>query len=473
MTNKLSLAILAFCMACAATVAHAQGLRSGGLGGGAAPSTTTGFGLPSLGAPPAANVTREADYIVALVNSEPITRNQLEQAVARVRQQAEGQQQLPPDRVLYPQVLEQLINTRVELQSAKDMGITINDAMVDQVALNIARQNNINDLTELRRRVEGDGMTWSGFRANLREQLTLSRVREQAQSSRTQVSEREIDDYLAAHRQEQQAAANQVNLAQILVAVPENASADQVARLQAKAQGLADQARQPNADFAALARANSDGSAVDREQGGAMGLRPADRYPDLFIDNTRSLPVGGVAGPVRSGAGFHILKVLERPSANVSGGVVVTQTHARHILLRPDAQLTEAQAVTRLGQMRDAILAGRADFATLARQQSQDGSAAEGGDLGWANPGQFVPEFEQALNRLDAGQISEPLVSRFGVHLIQVIERRQGTVSEREQRESVRAILREQKADESYSEWMREIRSRAFVEYRNAPGSAP
>lgn len=458
-------------MACAATLAQAQGLRSGGLGAGAAPSPSAGFGLSTLSAP-SVNVTREADYIVALVNSEPITRNQLEQAVARVRQQAEGQQ-LPPERVLYPQVLEQLINTRIELQSAKEMGITINDAMIDQVALNIARQNNISDLAELRRRVEADGMTWSGFRVNLREQLTLSRVREQAQNSRAQVSEREIDDYLAEHRQEQQAAANQVNLAQILVAVPENASADQVARLQAKAQGLADQARQANADFAALARANSDGSAIDREQGGAMGLRPADRYPELFIQNTQSLPVGGIAGPIRSGAGFHILKVLERPHASANIGVIVTQTHARHILLRPDAQMTEAQAIARLGQMRDAVLSGRADFAVLARQQSQDGSAAEGGDLGWANPGQFVPEFEQVLNRLDPGQISEPLVSRFGVHLIQVIERRQGTVSEREQRESVRAILREQKSDESYAEWMREIRSRAFVEYRNAPGSAP
>jgi len=386
-----------------------------------------------------------------------------------VRQQAAGQQ-LPPAAQLYPQVLDQLINTRVELQSAKEMGVNISEPMVDQVALNIAQQNQIGDLAELRRRVEADGLTWNGFRSNLREQLTLSRVREQAQNSRTQISEREIDDYLLEHGQggAQQAASASVNLGHILIELPENATADVVARQQAKAQSLADQARQPNADFAALAKANSNSSA-ERDQGGAMGLRPADRYPELFIQSTQSLPVGGIAGPIRSGAGFHILKVLERPSAGNGGGVQVTQTHARHILLRPDAQLSEAAAVERLGQMRRDIVSGKADFATLARQQSEDGSAEQGGDLGWANPGMFVPEFEQALNRLQPGQVSEPLVSRFGVHLIEVLERRQGTVSEREQRDSVRAILREQKSEESYAEWMREIRARAFVEYRNTP----
>ncbi|MFT4191754.1 MAG: peptidylprolyl isomerase [Comamonas sp.] len=467
MTKKFSLAILASCLLSSVAVpAQAQGLRSGlSLGG----SSGNAFSLPSLSAAPAAAVAREADYIVAIVNSEPITRYQLEQAVVRVRQQAQGQQ-LPPPAQLYPQVLEQLINDRAELQAAKDLGVDVNDTMIDQVALNIARQNGLGDLAQLRRRVEADGMTWNGFRTTLREQITLSRVREQAGNGRAQISERDIDDYLAAHGQGG-AASGPVNLAQILVAVPEGASAQQVEQLQAKAQQLAEQARQPGADFGALAKANSDGSAVDREQGGAMGLRPADRYPELFITSTRSTPIGGVVGPVRSGAGFHILKVLERPQAP-TGGVLVTQTHARHILLRPAANLSEAQAIARLDQMRQDILAGRADFATLARQQSEDGSAAQGGDLGWANPGQFVPEFEQALNQLDAGQISEPLVSRFGVHLIQVVERRQGTVSEREQRDSVRAILREQKADESYADWVRDIRSRAFVEYRNAP-SAP
>jgi peptidyl-prolyl cis-trans isomerase SurA len=466
MIKRSSLAVLATCaLSIASLTAQAQGLRGGsGFGAG----TGSSFALPSLTAP-MVQATREADYIVALVNSEPITRIQLEQAVQRVRLQAQGQT-LPPAAQLYPQILEQLINTRLELQSAKDMGISINDALIDQVALNIARQNQIADLAELRGHLEADGMSWSSFRNTLREQLLVSRVREQAQNSRTQVSEREIDDYLAEHHLGTQAV-KQVNLAQILVAVPEQATAEQVAALQAQADQLAQQARAPGADFAALAREHSSASASEREQGGALGLRPADRYPELFIAQTQVLPLGGIAGPLRSPAGFHILKVLERPRAG-AGGVLVTQTHARHILLRPTAQLSEAQAIARLGQMRHDILSGRADFATLARQQSEDGSAEQGGDLGWANPGQFVPEFEQALNRLEDGQISEPLVSRFGVHLVQALERRQGTVSEREQRDSVRAILREQKGEESYADWMREIRSRAFVEYRSTP-SAP
>jgi peptidyl-prolyl cis-trans isomerase SurA len=199
-----------------------------------------------------------------------------------------------------------------------------------------------------------------------------------------------------------------------------------------------------------------------------MGLRPANRYPPLFLESTRTLGVGEISGLVRSGAGFHILKVIEKNSAGLPS-MTVTQSRARHILLRPTPQLTEGALVEKLKQYRTRILAGQADFADLARENSQDGSAAQGGDLGWANPGMFVPEFEAVMNRLTPNQISEPLVSRFGVHLIQLTERRNTTLSPSEQRETVRAILRDKKLDEAYALWVQELRGRAYVELREPP----
>jgi peptidyl-prolyl cis-trans isomerase SurA len=197
-----------------------------------------------------------------------------------------------------------------------------------------------------------------------------------------------------------------------------------------------------------------------------MGLRPADRYPDLFIDATRNLKSGEVADPVRSGAGFHVLKVLERRQINT---LVVTQTRARHILLRPSAQLSQAQAVAKLADVRRAVVSGKADFAEQARQMSQDGSAQQGGDLGWANPGMFVPEFEEVMNRLRPGQVAEPLVSRFGVHLIEVTDRRNAPMTDQEQRNLARNVLREKKIEEAYGAWVQDIRSRAYVEMREPP----
>jgi peptidyl-prolyl cis-trans isomerase SurA len=197
-----------------------------------------------------------------------------------------------------------------------------------------------------------------------------------------------------------------------------------------------------------------------------MGLRPADRYPELFMDATRGLKTGEVAAPVRSAAGFHVLKVLERRQINT---LVVAQTRARHILLRPTAQMSQTQAVAKLAEVRQAIVSGKADFAVMARQMSQDGSAQQGGDLGWANPGMFVPEFEEVMNRLRPGQVAEPLVSRFGVHLIEVTDRRNAPMTDQEQRNLARNVLREKKINESYATWVQDIRSRAYVEMREPP----
>jgi peptidyl-prolyl cis-trans isomerase SurA len=250
----------------------------------------------------------------------------------------------------------------------------------------------------------------------------------------------------------------------VLIAVPENSSESAVKALGERAADVARRAR-AGENFTELAKAFSQ--TPDRgANGGEMGLRPADRYPELFLEATRQLKVGDVAAPVRSSAGFHILKVLERRQATT---LLVTQTRARHILLRPSAQISQGQAVAKLTQVRQAVVSGKSDFAVLARELSQDGSAQQGGDLGWANPGMFVPEFEQVMNRLRPGQVAEPLVSRFGVHLIEVTDRRNAPMSEQEQRTMARNALREKKLDEAYATWVEDIRGRAYVEMREPP----
>ena len=239
----------------------------------------------------------------------------------------------------------------------------------------------------------------------------------------------------------------------------------QIAALENRAKSALARAR-AGQDFSALVAELSD--APDRANGGQMGLRTPDRYPTIFIEATQNLASGDISSLVRSGAGFHILKVIEKRNSGLPN-MTVTQSRARHILLRPNANLTEKAAMEKLAEYKRRIVAGQADFAALARDNSQDSSAAQGGDLGWASPGMFVPEFEEVMNRLAPGQISEPLISRFGVHLIQLNERRQATLSQREQMEAVRALLREKKIDEAYTIWVQDLRDRTYVEIREAP----
>jgi peptidyl-prolyl cis-trans isomerase SurA len=308
------------------------------------------------------------------------------------------------------------------------------------------------------------GLDVESFRTNIRQQLTLQRLREREVEARVRVTEADIDRFLA-QKQDNPGADLQLHLAQILVAVPEEADATRLTTLMARAQTVAAKARS-GADFAELAREFSD--SPDRTSGGSLGLRTADRYPDLFVTAIRAVPVGGVAGPVRSPAGLHVLKVLDKRIAGMPDAFI-TQTRARHILLRPSVNLSESAAQAQLAALRQRIVAGQADFAALAKERSQDGSASQGGDLGWVGPGVFVPEFEEVMAKLAPNQISEPVVSRFGVHLIQVLERRQVELTPREQREQIRQLVREQKLDEAYLKWQEEIRMRAYVEMRGAP----
>ncbi|NDP63139.1 peptidylprolyl isomerase [Polaromonas sp.] len=421
---------------------------------------------PAASTAPRAGAQRQADFIVVVVNSEPITNNEVRAKLLRTEQMLKQQgTAVPPRNELLPQLIERMISDKAQLQAAQASGLKIDDNAVEGAVQTVARQNQIT-VDELRLRLKADGIDYDQFRSEIRDELLISRLRQR--EVKVDVSESDIDAYLRDQQGQPGAASAApaaLNLAEILVAVPENATPDQVASLQAKAQQVLDRAR-AGADFAALAAEVS--ASASRGNGGQMGLRSADRYPPLFVEATQSLRAGGLAGPVRSAAGFHILKVIEKRQGGLPDAMVA-QTRARHILLRLTPQLTEAAAIEKLAGFKKRIVAGQADFAALARENSQDGSAKQGGDLGWAPAGAFVPEFEKVMNALAPNQVSDPLVSRFGVHLLQVLERREVPVSPRDQREMVRGMLREKKQEEALVRWAEDIRGRAYVEFREQP----
>ncbi len=423
---------------------------------------------PSLSLPriaPGDTTQRQADYIVAIVNSEPVTNNEVRTRVLRMEQQlSQRGGALPPREEITTQVLERLISERAQVQLARENGIKIDDAAVDNGVLTVARQNQV-DAPELRKRLEADGISWNQFRADLRDELLLTRVREREVEARITITDQELSSFIREQQDGPDASSIEINLAQILVVVPEAANAAQVQALQNRATRAAQRARSGE-DFSGLVKEFSD--APDSSNGGQLGMRPADRYPTLFVEATQTLRTGGIAGPVRSDAGFHVLKVIEKKQTSLAPATV-TQSRARHILLRVGGQMSETGARERLTELRRRIAAKQVDFAAAAKENSQDGSAKEGGDLGWANPGQFVPEFEEVMNSLAPGEVSQPLVSRFGVHLIQLVERRNSALSEREQREVARGILREKKSQEAYVSWAQEVRARAYVEMREPP----
>ncbi|CAM3445513.1 peptidylprolyl isomerase [Paracidovorax anthurii] len=469
----LGLACMAALVSLAPAGAGAQGLRSPGGSGLSAPSSAApslraapSIALPDPGASRGPAATRQADYIVAVVNTEPLTNNEVQARVLRLEHQlaAQGGEQ-PSRQVLVREVLERLINEKIQVQMATESGLKVDDFAISQAEQSVARQNNVS-IEEMHRRLAADGISTDRFRTELRNQLLIQRLRERDVESRVRVSDVEVDQYM--REQQQTSAADlskiELNLGHILVTVPENATPDVVEQRRQRAQQAADKVR-GGEDFGQVAREFSD--APGSANGGQLGLRPADRYPELFLRSTQQLPVGGIAGPVRSPAGFHVLKVIERSRAGIPNTAV--QTHARHILLRAGPQLSESAAAERLAEYRRRVVSGQADFATLAREYSQDGSAKQGGDLGWAGPGRYVPEFEEALDALKPGEISPPVVSRFGVHLIQLLERREAKLTQREQRDMVRDTVREKKLDEAFATWAQEARARAYVEYRDAP----
>lgn len=461
---------LLLCMACVSlvgTTASAQGVRltpTTSLSVTAPKATSPASNTGTAGAP--ASATIQADYIVAVVNSEPITNNEVRTRLIRFeRRLADQRVAMPPRAELMREVLEDVISEKIQLQLARESGLKIDDRAVDAAVLNFANQNKIS-VAELRSRSSADGIGFAQIRSDIQNQLLIQKLRDREISGRIVIQDSDIDAYLREQLGPTDATQLNIDLAQILIAVPDAATPSQVQNLRERAERILNRARAGD-DFFKLAQENSDAKDA-RTTGGQMGLRSVDRYPTLFTDATLNLNIGSISGIIRSGAGFHILKVLSKQQRS-SNEVNFVQTRARHILLRTGPQLSEAAAKAKLADFKNRIETKSADFATLAKENSQDGSAAEGGQLGWANPGQFVPEFESAMNQLKPGQISDPLVSRFGVHLIQVEERRQAQLTMAEQRELARNALREKKLDENFANWLRDLRSNAYVEFRDPP----
>ena len=404
------------------------------------------------------------DYIVALVNSEPITHGELQTQIRQVVESRGPQSApLPPAAELRAAVLERMVVERAQLQLARETGLRVDAASIDQAEANIAAQNQL-DVAQLRANLERRGTTQAAFRRQLRDQLLINRLQEREVETRIKISDTDVEAALAARKEAASDPQNQeVNLGHLFLALPENPSAAAVTQAQQQAQKIRDR-MQAGESFEALVQ---EFSAAERSNAGQIGVRRTDRYPPLFINASQALAVGAVSQWVRSDAGLHLLKVLERRVNGLSDTQV--QHHARHILLRPDAALTQQQAIAQLAAVRQGILAGATSFEAQARALSQDGSAAQGGDLGWAGPGLFVPEFEQVLQRLREKEIAEPLVSRFGVHLIELLERRNVDLTPAQLRERERNLLRTKRADEVFEGWVRDVRGRAFVEIRD-PG---
>ncbi|MCE2970759.1 MAG: peptidylprolyl isomerase [Burkholderiales bacterium] len=405
------------------------------------------------------------DRVVAVVNDEVITARELQQRVAMAEQQLRRQRIAPPPAaVLQRQVLERMIVDRAQLQLARETGVRVDDATVNAAIARIAEANRMS-LPEFRARLEQDGVSFARFREEVRDDILFTRLREREVESRIVVAEGEIDNFLAAQTGGSASANAEYNIAQILLRVPENASAERIDEVRRRAEQLVAQLK-GGADFGALAASNS--AAPEALQGGDLGWRSAERLPTLFLEAVAPLKPGEIAPIVRSPGGFHILKLVGKRGANEVqiSSAPVTQTRARHILLRVTDATPEPDVVRRLTDLRDRVVKGGQDFGQLARLHSVDGSATRGGDLGWLYPGDAVPEFEQAMAALDIGQVSVPVKSPFGWHLIQVQERRTEEVPVERNRLVARQALRERKSEEALQDWLRQLRDRTYVEIR-------
>ena len=407
----------------------------------------------------------EIDRVVAVVNTDVITLLELEaRRLAVERQLRQRRIEVPPADELRRQVLERMITDRAAVQAAREAGLRVDDAQLDRELARLAEDNRLTP-AQLRAQVERDGIAFARFREDLRDEMLISRLRSREIEGRLQVSEADVDAFLAEQRQAAGTVAPEYLLSHILLRVPEGASAAQIERQRLRGEEILRQLER-GGDFARLSAAFSD--APEAMSGGNLGWRAAERLPQLFLEAVESLKPGDPARLLRSPNGFHVLRLDDR---RAGGGTLATapvlQTRARHILMRPSEITPQADVLRRLAEVRDRLIAGRVEFADMARQYSVDGSASRGGDLGWLLPGDTVSAFERAMNALKPGEISEPVRSEFGYHLIQVLERRTEVATVDRQRQAARGALRERRIEEETQDWLRQLRDRAFVEYRD------
>ena len=462
-TTRLHHLKLAAALLCALTAGAAFGQATPA---SATPATGTAPANPGSGfLPPASSNANVVDAIRVVVNDEVITRNEVRKRVDQIVQRLRAQNtQLPPQEDLERQVIESMIVERAQVQLAKEMGVRVDDRMLDAAIGRIAQEQKMS-VQEMRNQMEKEGMAFAAFREEIRNEIMMQRLREHEVDSKIQVSDAEVDTYLAA---EKAAAAEriEVDIAQILVGIPANATPEQIAARRARADEVMRQLR-TGADFAKVAATYSDAS--DALRGGAIGWREADRLPPVFANELRKLSPGQVTPVIRSSTGFHILKLNDKRSLanNTPEQTVIEQTRARHILMKPTPAMSVDEVKRRLEEMRAKIESKAATFEELARQNSQDtSSAVKGGDLGWLYPGDVMPEFETVMATLKPGEMSGVVQTPFGFHLIQVLERKSEDVTLQKERNRARAVIRERKLVEAFEDWARQVRDRAYVEYR-------
>lgn len=402
----------------------------------------------------------DVDKVVAVINDDVITLYELDQRVNLVAAQLSKKNiPLPPLAVLERQLLERMIMEKLQIQFASESGIRVDDTQLNLAINRIAEQNGFSSTASFRAKLEADGVGYQAFREEVRKEIIFTRVREREVDSKIIISDSEVDNYLA-NKARQGSAGEEFHLAHILIVVPEQASAENIQAARDRAEHALKELK-AGADFAQVAAGYSD--ADDALKGGELGWRKSDRIPPLFMNELQTLEPGKVTSVLRSPSGFHILKLVEKRSG-AEESVVITQTHARHILIKTSELISESDPKQRLMEIKNRIDAG-ADFAEQAKRFSQDGSAQSGGDLDWISPGQTVPDFEEAMNKLHLMEIGM-VQTQFGWHLIQVVARRDADISEQQKRQQARVAIGTFKSEEQYQEWLRQLRDRAFVEYR-------
>jgi len=417
-----------------------------------------GAGVAAAAREPSANNAAALDRIVAIVNDEVITQNELGREARMANEQLRRQgTPLPAPEILQKQLLERMITKRALLQVAKQSGLRVADSELDSAVDRIAQENKITPAA-LRETIERDGITYDRFREDVRGEILVARLREREVDSRIMVNDSEIQSFLRT-QDNQGEKVDEYNLTHILVTVPEQATPEEVKERKARAETAHAQLRQ-GLDFRQVAASFSD--APDALQGGALGWRAAGRLPNIFLDSLKTMKIGQTSEILRSPNGFHIVRLIDKRGSN--SPVIVTQTHARHILIRLNEVVSENDARNRLTAIRDRLEHG-ADFGELARLQSDDPSAARGGDLGWVTPGDVVPEFEHVMDALKPKQISPPFKTPFGWHIVQVLERREQDMSKDRERLAARQAIRQRKSEEQWQEWVRQQRDKSYVEY--------
>ncbi|MBU3644486.1 MAG: molecular chaperone SurA [Candidatus Methylopumilus sp.] len=401
---------------------------------------------------------QKIDRIVALVEQSVITEKELNDRIKTLINQLNKQKiEIPPTDVLQKQMIERMVLEKLQISFAQQTGLKVEDALLDKTIERIAEQNKL-DLAEFKKALASEGLSYRRFREDLRNEILLSRLKEREVDSKLNITEAEVENYLSLQSKEQQS--DEYNLSHILIRTPEDASPNKLAELKRKADDAFNQIKSGK-DFAQVSAALSD--APNALEGGQLGWKNITQLPSLFADAVRNLKPGQTTEILRSANGFHIIKLNERRGG--SSPLVITQSHLRHILIKVNEVTSEKEAKQRMEIIRERAEHGE-DFAELAKQYSEDSSASNGGDLGWVNPNENLPELDRAMEKLAIAEISPIIKSQFGIHIIQVTERRQQDMSKEAAKLKARQEIRARKSDEAYQDWIRELRDKAFVEIR-------